>query len=84
MAKFKVAVRYKGSCCEDIVEIEADSAEKARKRCSEMVEENRIAVEKSAKKGIYISRSIVDCRLHNLDWRDEFIQCMNLNSENEV
>jgi hypothetical protein len=79
-----VAIRYKEGCCEEIVEIEADSAEKARKRCSEMIEENRIAVEKSAKNGIYISKSIAECRLHNLDWRDEFVMCLNLNSENEV
>ena len=81
-----MAIRYKEGCCEEIVEIEADSAEKARKRCSEMMEENRIAVEKSAKNGIYISKSIAECRLHNLYWRDELIQCMNLNlnSENEV
>lgn len=86
MARFQVAIRYKESCCEEIVEIEADSAEKARRRCLEMVEENRIALEKSAKNGIYISRSIADCRLHKMHWRDEFIPCVNLNlrSENEV
>lgn len=81
-----MAIRYKESCCEEIVEIEASSAEKARKRCSEMVEENRIALEISAKNGIYISRSIAECRLHNMHWKDEFIQCMNLrlDSEDEV
>lgn len=86
MARFQVAIRYKESCCEEIVDIEADSAEKARRRCSEMVEENRIALERSAKNGIYISRSIADCRLHNMHWTYEFIQCVNLNlgSEDEV
>lgn len=85
MAKFKVAIRYGESCCEEIIEIEADSAERARKRCSEIVDENRMALEKFAKNGIYISKSIAECRLYNLNWRDEFIQCMNLNgSENEV
>ncbi len=86
MARFQVAIRYKESCCEEIVEIEASSAEKARKKCSEMVEENRIALERSAKNGIYISKSIAECRLHNMHWKDEFTQCMNLNpsSEDEV
>jgi len=86
LAKFKVAIKYKESCCEEIVEIEAESAEKARKRCSEMVEENRVAVDMCAKKGVYVSRSIADCRLYKMDWRDEFIKCMNIasGSENEV
>lgn len=78
-----MAIRYRESCCEEIVEIEASSAEKARKRCSEMVEENRIALENLEKNGIYISRSIAECRLHNMHWKDEFVQCMNLNSDSE-
>lgn len=86
MAKFKVAIRYKESCCEEIVEIEADSAERARKRCSEMVEENKKAMDRCAKNGIYISRSIAECKLQNMHWKDEFIRCMNVagKSENEV
>jgi hypothetical protein len=81
-----VAIRYKGTCCEEIVDIEANSAERARKRCLEMMEENRVALEKAEKNGIYISRVVADCRLHNMNWRDEFVQCVNLNlgSENEV
>jgi hypothetical protein len=79
-----VAIRYKESCCEEIVEIDADSAERARRRCSEMVEENRISLEKAAENGIYISRSIAECKLHNMHWKDEFIKCMNMGSENEV
>lgn len=81
-----MAVRYEGVCCEEILEIEADSAEKARKKCSEMVSENKSLIEEYSRKGIYVSKVIKECRLHQLDWRDEFIPCMNmsLNLENEV
>jgi hypothetical protein len=86
LSKFKVAVRYEGGCCEEILEIEADSAEKARRICSEMISENNSLMEEYSKKGIYISKVIKECRLHQLEWRDELNQCanMSLNLENDV
>lgn len=83
MAKFKVAVSYRNSCCEEIIEIEAESAEKARKRCSEIVEENKAMIDRCIAKGIYVSRAIADCRLHNMHWSLELVQCMNMTSESE-
>jgi hypothetical protein len=76
------SIKCEGVCYEEVVALEAESAEKARAICQRMVDENKKMTNVAEKKGIYISRRIAECKLINLDWRMEFAQCSILNSEN--
>lgn len=82
--KFQIAVKYKNYSFEEILEIDADSVEKAKTKCEEIKQENHELIEKLSGKNIYSSKIIEDCRLYKVDkeekiekpkihWRDELI-----------
>lgn len=77
VAIFKILVKYKNHS-DRILEIEADSPEAARRMCVKIKEENTANIIRAKAHNIYISNEIEECVLYKLDWRDEFITCMNM------
>ena len=73
MAKFKLALKYAGSSSEDIVEFEAKSPSAAREKCREVMEENRVFLERAEKLNIYVSKVIEACRLCSYDYKLEIL-----------
>lgn len=85
LAIFKVLIKSKNHT-DYVVEIEAESSEEARRICQKIKDDNESLVRTSEKFNVYISNQIQECSLYKLDWRDEFLKCLNLGekSENDI
>lgn len=81
MFNFKIAVTYTNYCFEEIIEIEAESKQQAEEKCGEIKEQNKMFVEECAKKNIFVSRKIKDCRLCRMTLSEEMRKCEEILSE---
>mgnify|MGYP003350508718 CR=1 FL=1 len=75
MAIFKIAIKYQGVSAEEIVEFEAPTPSVAKKKCEEVMNENKDFVERLNRHGIYTSKVAQSCSLCPYDFRFDFLGC---------
>lgn len=73
MAKFKATIYYENCNTEESIEIEADTLNKAKEKCEEIKTKNNELVVEIGKKNIYTNRVVKNCKLKNINWRDELL-----------
>lgn len=85
MGKYQVILTYENHSFEEILQINADSAEKAKLKCEEIKQQNQDLIERLKNKNIYISKKIKDC-ICKVDWREELIESIDkkLKLENDI
>ena len=75
MAIFKIAIKYQGISAEEIVEFEAPTPSVAKKKCEEVMGDNREFVERLNGRGIYTSKVVQSCSLCPYDFRLDVLGC---------
>ena len=83
MAKYKIAVFYRDCNFEEIIEIEAESLEKAKEQCGEIKENNIKNIEYLKSRNIYTNRIIRECKIHNANWKEELLKSLNFLEKKE-
>jgi hypothetical protein len=77
VGKYKIKITYKNYNFEEVLQINAESLEKAKQKCQQIKDENKEIIEKFKNKNIYVSKQISDC-ICEADWREELINSLNI------
>jgi hypothetical protein len=89
LAIFEIAIKYRGVSAEDIVKFDAASPSVAKKKCEEVLSQNKEFVERLERSGVYTSKVMESCRLCRYDYTLDVLGCAAIlntakDSENNI